>query len=65
MKHIILIILLISILILSGCAPDQTISLSDSSIDVECPRGVINDPFPGQCGQYTDKDGNDICDLSE
>lgn len=30
-----------------------------------CPLGLVNDPYPGQCGRYVDADGNGICDLSE
>ena len=30
-----------------------------------CPLGLVNDPFPGECRHYIDKDGNGICDLSE
>lgn len=31
----------------------------------ECPRGLINDPAPGSCGLYNDRNNNGICDLSE
>ncbi len=30
-----------------------------------CPYGLVNDPFPGECRQYVDHNGNNICDLSE
>lgn len=30
-----------------------------------CPRGLINDPYPGKCKRYVDNNGNGICDLSE
>jgi|GEM_PF-754296 len=30
-----------------------------------CPFGLVNDPYPGQCGRYTDRNGNGICDFSE
>lgn len=30
-----------------------------------CPIGVVNDPYPGDCGQYVDSDRNGYCDLSE
>lgn len=30
-----------------------------------CPIGLVNDPFPGECRYYIDRDGNGICDLSE
>lgn len=32
---------------------------------VDCPRGLINDSYPGKCGLYTDENSNKICDLSE
>jgi len=31
----------------------------------ECPFGVENDPYPGQCWLYTDQNNNEICDLWE
>ena len=31
----------------------------------ECPRGLVNDPYPGVCGLYTDADVDSICDLSQ
>lgn len=34
-------------------------------VAVECPFGMVNDPFPGSCGRYVDKNGDGICDLSE
>jgi hypothetical protein len=30
-----------------------------------CPYGLVNDPYPGECRQYTDKNGDGICDLSQ
>lgn len=30
-----------------------------------CPYGMVNCPFPGQCGRYIDLDGDGICDLSQ
>lgn len=30
-----------------------------------CPRGMVNDPYPGRCHHYVDKNGNGVCDLSE
>jgi hypothetical protein len=32
---------------------------------VACPRGLVNDPYPGQCRRYIDTNDNGICDLSE
>ncbi|MFA5258741.1 MAG: DUF4405 domain-containing protein [Candidatus Pacearchaeota archaeon] len=34
-----------------------------SSLD--CPIGLINDTYPGNCGLYTDANNNQICDHSE
>lgn len=31
---------------------------------VACPRGLINDPYPGRCRHYTDRNGDGICDYS-
>ncbi|MBC7251629.1 MAG: DUF4405 domain-containing protein [Anaerolineae bacterium] len=31
---------------------------------VACPRGLVNDPYPGQCRHYTDRNGDGICDYS-
>jgi hypothetical protein len=31
---------------------------------VACPRGLINDPYPGRCRRYTDRNGDGICDYS-
>jgi len=36
-----------------------------ASAQSECVLGLVNDPAPGSCGGYVDKDGNDLCDLSE
>lgn len=30
-----------------------------------CPYGLVNDPYPGQCGRYVDLNGDSICDLSQ
>jgi hypothetical protein len=31
---------------------------------VACPFGLVNDPYPGRCRRYIDRDGDGICDLS-
>ena len=31
---------------------------------VACPFGLVNDPYPGRCRWYVDKDGDGICDCS-
>ncbi|MDD5193045.1 MAG: DUF4405 domain-containing protein [Candidatus Nanoarchaeia archaeon] len=32
---------------------------------LDCPRGLVNDVYPGVCGLYTDSNDNAICDYSE
>jgi len=34
-------------------------------VATRCPRGMVNDPYPGRCHHYVDKNGNGVCDLSE
>lgn len=31
---------------------------------VGCPRGLVNDPYPGQCHHYVDTTGDGFCDYS-
>ena len=31
---------------------------------VACPKGLINDPYPGRCRYYIDQDGDGFCDYS-
>ena len=31
---------------------------------VACPRGMVNDPYPGRCRHYVDADGDGFCDYS-
>lgn len=31
----------------------------------DCPYGLLNDPFPGQCPRYVDSNQDDICDHSQ
>lgn len=37
----------------------------DRPVQVLCPFGLVNDPYPGRCRRYVDKNGNGICDWSE
>jgi hypothetical protein len=30
-----------------------------------CPKGLVNDPYPGACRRYVDTNGDNICDLSQ
>ncbi len=41
------------------------LSLSGNSCAASCPYGMVNDPYPGQCGHYIDTTGDGICDLSQ
>ena len=45
----------------SACAPQQ----GQESARTACPRGLVDDPYPGRCHRYVDRNGDDICDLSE
>ena len=31
----------------------------------DCPKGLVNDEYPGSCPRYVDTDENGICDHSE
>jgi hypothetical protein len=31
---------------------------------VACPRGLVNNPYPGRCRHYIDQDGDGFCDYS-
>ncbi|MEA3308639.1 MAG: hypothetical protein U9Q70_03890 [Chloroflexota bacterium] len=33
--------------------------------ETDCPFGLVNDPYPGECGRYVDQNENGICDHSE
>jgi hypothetical protein len=30
-----------------------------------CPRGVTDDPYPGDCWQYADQNQDSLCDLGQ
>ncbi len=38
---------------------------AQQALGVACPRGLLNDPYPGHCRAYVDRNGNGYCDLSE
>jgi hypothetical protein len=40
-------------------------ALSGDSSAAGCPYGVVNCPYPGQCGRYIDVNGDGLCDLSQ
>ena len=39
--------------------------LIPSILGVNCPKGLINDSYPGSCGAYVDTNQNQLCDYSE
>ena len=41
-----------------------SVSVQDSST-TRCPKGLVNDPYPGRCRHYVDSNGSGYCDLSE
>ncbi len=41
------------------------LALSGNSSAAGCPYGMVNCPYPGQCGRYTDLTGDGLCDLSQ
>ena len=59
MKKIIKILVITSLVFVSLLRPTSIFAWED------CPKGEVNDPYPGDCARYIDTDGNDICDHSE
>lgn len=53
------ILVTVSLFSFSLLVPVSTLAWED------CPKGEINDPYPGDCARYIDIDGNGICDHSE
>ncbi|MDD4353014.1 MAG: hypothetical protein PHN56_01010 [Candidatus Nanoarchaeia archaeon] len=39
--------------------------LINISFSVDCPRGLVNDSYPGVCGLYEDSNNDNLCDLSQ
>ncbi len=37
----------------------------EALVRTRCPYGMVNDPYPGRCRRYVDRDGSGYCDLSE
>jgi hypothetical protein len=44
--------------------PDTGQTSQSDTVTVACPFGIVNDPYPGKCRRYVDRDGDGICDLS-
>lgn len=47
---------------LQNTAPEDP---TPEPVQVECPFGRVNDPYPGECGRYTDLNDDGLCDLSQ
>ena len=59
---IIIISLILCLLVLAGCSVNEEIT---GDIVSDCPKGFVNDEYPGACADYVDIDNNQICDTSE
>lgn len=46
-------------------ATEPATAAAPQRVATRCPRGMVNDPYPGRCHHYVDKNGNGLCDLSE
>ena len=49
-------------------APAEATAIPPSptpALTTRCPHGLVNDPYPGRCRHYVDRNGNGFCDLSE
>jgi hypothetical protein len=44
--------------------PAESEQSAQQQSGVACPRGLVNDPYPGRCRNYTDRNGDGICDYS-
>jgi hypothetical protein len=49
----------------AACAGCVGAAATSGSSQVRCPKGMVNDPYPGRCHAYRDTNGNGYCDLSE
>ena len=50
----------------ASASPTATaVPTAQKNVRSACPRGLVNDPYPGKCKRYVDKNGNGMCDLSE
>jgi hypothetical protein len=50
---------------LAGTFWGASIASAASSVWNSCPRGIVNDPYPGLCGSYIDTNRDRICDRSQ
>ena len=44
---------------------DDTLQPANGRQVATCPRGLVNDPYPGRCHHYIDSNGSGFCDYSE
>ena len=63
MQKSIVAIILLSLVLIAGCSVQSTENTEETHTD--CPFENVNCEYPGECGRYIDKDGNEICDHSE
>ena len=49
----------------SATEPSENSMTEKETVRSKCPKGLINDPYPGHCHLYVDNNGNGICDYSE
>jgi hypothetical protein len=49
----------------AATVPIIAVSTMSGACAAGCPYGLVNDPFPGQCGRYIDANGDGICDFSQ
>ncbi|MFH0876306.1 MAG: hypothetical protein V1859_10295 [archaeon] len=40
-------------------------AIANEQVQPSCPKGLVNDPYPGRCNLYIDQNSDNICDLSE
>ena len=63
-----IIVIVLSLLLLAGVAGTvwgSSIAQAASSIWNSCPKGKVNDTFPGDCRDYIDTNNDRICDRSQ
>ena len=69
---------LLVIMLFSGCTAEKTVQEeivvpepAEKTVGgepdgiLDCPRGQVDDPYPGQCGGYVDTNEDGICDHSQ
>lgn len=63
-----LLIIVFSLLLTVGVVGtfwDSSIAEAASGVWNSCPKGLVNDPYPGACRSYVDSNGDSICDFSQ